>query len=160
MPFNSLAQYVARADDILVVRCVRRQDDETARSIGFYTYQVELRKNLKAVETRKKLWVHAILNQMIPGRRYLVFCFGTVHSEEPMRIDNGQISPVPIPQSFGLDQLKDKAVEQQVRTVLAARRAEIDRLISKLRDEAKLIDKGLGLSLGHDRPDRPPTFSP
>ncbi len=143
MPFNSLVDWADRADDILLVRCVSAVPPELHQVPGLNVYVVDSLRSLKGVEMRERLQVAALLGQMMPGQRYLTFCFGQVHDPNRMRIDNGQISPVHVPDSFRLEDLEGKNVRQQVRTILLARRTEIDRLMQDLKREAQTIDRGL-----------------
>lgn len=139
MMFNSIDQYIKRADGIWIVKTVRRtgQDPEIGP-----LYQVKVLQTLKGDSNERILTVCSVSRRLISGDRYLVFGFNKDSTKE-VWIDNGNISPVPIPMSFSLNELEGKSLKDKISAVLAARHAELGRLIEKYKEEKNALEQGL-----------------
>lgn len=141
MGFNNMDQYISRASNIWIVKCLKCSDQERFRETGT-TYEVEVLKKLKGDSKAKLLTVIPISNELVPRRRYLVFSFGQTSGNE-VWIDNGAISPVAIPGSLSLNELKGKPVRDQVAIILSARCKELDRLIKRYSEQKSILEEGL-----------------
>ena len=103
MPFQNVDRYIERAEQVLVVKCVHRllpSPHENGKG-----YKVEVLRALKGKVDRQTITVISVFNDMDAGQRYLVFAFGKSFGREVSLIDNGLISPLPIPTRFDLRSL-------------------------------------------------------
>ena len=138
MMFNSIEQYIDRADGIWIAEVVKQSGHE--REVP--TYEAKILQTLKGESDKETLTVCTISRQLASGHRYLVFGFNRV-SASGVWMDNGNISPVPIPASFSLTELKEKSVRKQISGIMSARCRELDRLMKELAEEKATLEEGL-----------------
>jgi hypothetical protein len=156
--FTDTDTFVERAKDIVIAKCVGPVPDASKYDDGLYPVDVEvilvvkgLRKNLnekfEGPETEKpanpgtkgKAKI-ATIYTMEAGKTYLLASMGgSAYGTEFLAIP--ELSVVELPPDFRLEDLKNKAVKQQVQTVFAARRQENERQQRRLEEERKLLDK-------------------
>jgi hypothetical protein len=141
MMFNSIDQYISRAKNIWIVRCLEHSDKQRDRRIG-EAYDVEVLKRLKGDSGQDLLTIQTVFNELVPEDRYLVFGFNQ-RSEPEAWLDNGNISPVPIPRSLNLNKLQGKSIKEQISIILSARLEQLDRLIKRYAEEKSVLEKGL-----------------
>jgi hypothetical protein len=140
MMFNSVDQYVEHASGIWIV--------EDIQKIGQEVDQIRVVQTLKGETKGPTMLVTVIFRRLILGDRYLLFGFSVQPSDlnpKGIWMDNGDISPVPIPAMFSISQLQGKPINQQIEMILLARSAEIDNQTKKLTVEKKAIENGLEL---------------
>jgi len=138
MMFSSFDRYIARADGIWVIEVVKQVGKQPW--IG-RTYEAKVLQVLKGDPTKGTLTICALSRALVAGDRYLVFGFSQVTSGA--WIDNGNVSPVPVPSSFSLTQLKGKSVKQQVVAIMTARRQALSGVVQQAREEMALLDRTL-----------------
>ncbi|MCX5636202.1 MAG: hypothetical protein NTX52_00715 [Planctomycetota bacterium] len=139
MMFNSVDQYVERSSGIWIVEVVKQSGQE--RESG-PTYEVKVIQTLKGDPKKKTLTVLAISRELVCGRRYLVFGFNRA-SDSRSWMDNGNVSPIPVPASLSLTELKGKSTKEQISSIMVARSNELDSLIKQLTEEKKALENGL-----------------
>jgi len=139
MMFNNIDQYISRAEGIWIVKTLQRTGQE--RSIG-PVHQAEVLQTLKGDPQEDVLSICPVFRELVPGHRYLVFGF-TRDATNGTWIDNGNVSPVPIPNSFSLTELDGKPLKDKISIVLSARYKELARLIKRYKEEKSVLEKGL-----------------
>lgn len=134
--FNSVDQFLDRADGIWVLEIGDRvRVDEDGHSIC----KAKALNALKATEERPSQ-VKSVFNELSPGGRYLFFGFNR-SSDGKVWVDNGNISPVPIAQSFRLKELEGKTPAEQISMIISARFAQIESEMKRLSDERETLAK-------------------
>jgi len=143
MMFNSIDQYIERAQGIWIVEVIKAESP--SKSIeGGDSFEARVLQTLKGKDNEKTLSVIPVFQQLVPGHRYLVFGFGPMPLPQGTAwLDNGNVSPVAIPPSFSLALLQGKSVKEQLSLILSARSVEIDEQNKRLATEKRAIDKGL-----------------
>ena len=149
MMFNSIDQYIDGADGIWIVEVVKQSGEE--RSDGS-RYEAKILQTLKGEPDKETLTVCAISRQLTSGCRYLVF--GLNRSAGGAWMDNGNISPVPVPTSFSLTELEGKSQREQIACIMIARTKEIERQVKQLSEEKEALEQGLKFQ---ERLDKLPT---
>jgi hypothetical protein len=139
MMFNSVDQYIERAGGIWIVEVLQQNGQEP--EIG-PTYEVKIIQTLKGDSKKETFSLCAISRQLISGSRYLVFGFNRA-PDSGAWVDNGNVSPIPVPPSFSLAAVKGEPVENQISLIMSARSSEIDSLIKQLSEEKKALENGL-----------------
>jgi hypothetical protein len=143
--FNSVDQYLTGAGGIWIVEDI----GEINQRSGF-TYQVKVLQSLKGNFMDQPMEVSVIFRKLIPGDRYLLFGFNfqpADGSSKGIWMDNGNVSPVPIPASFSLARLQGKPVKQAIELILSARSTEIADQVKDLTEEKSEIDHGLRIQM-------------
>ena len=139
MMFNSVTQYVERTDGIWIIKVVKQSGHE--RTVG-PTYEAKILQTLKGRPVKKNLTICAISRKLTARHIYLVFGFNRISTSEAW-LDNGNVSPIPIPASFLLTDLKGKSVKKQIATIMTARCRELERLMKELAEEKAALEGGL-----------------
>jgi len=139
MMFNSVDQYIERAHGIWIAQIVKQTGQQ--REIG-PTYEAKIIRTVKGEPGKEALTICAISRELASGEQYLVFGFNRISTSDAW-MDNGNISPVPVPASFSLVELKGKSVKEQVAAIITARCSDLDRLIKRLAEEKSALERGL-----------------
>lgn len=139
MMFNSINQYIERADGIWIVQIIKESEKE---HMDWPTYQVKVLQTLKGDPDKKTLTVCAISRELMSGHRYLFFGFNRGSASRSW-LDNGNVSPIPLPPTFSFNELEGKSVKEQISRIMTARCKELERLIKELREEKEALKKGL-----------------
>jgi hypothetical protein len=144
--FVDVDTFVERAQHIIVAKCVGPVPSAEEADDGLYAVDVDMiavvkgPKNPSMKLTKTRI---ATIYPMEAGKRYLLTnmggsALGTNFHAVP------ELSVVELPPNFQLDALKGKSMADQVRTVFAARRQEIERQQRLLKQEKALLDKAVG----------------
>lgn len=139
MMFNSIDQYIDRADGIWIVQVVKESGKNDRNRP---TYQAKVLQTLKGDPDKKTLTVWGISRELTPGHRYLFFGFNRRSAGEAW-LDNGNVSPIPLPPTFSFNELEGKSVKEQISSIMTARRRELKRLIKELTEEKATLEEGL-----------------
>ena len=158
--FQSTHNLVERSPDIVIARCVSiPKGAPLAFPDGVFTAEIEVESILKGKGKPGKASLHTAFG-MEAGQRYLV-C-GTPRSVTTLGAFS-ELALVRVPDSLKLTALHGMPLEEQVRAIFAARRAEVSRELqrlqrenpqadqSSLQAELRLLEKATGL----DRPSEP-----
>jgi hypothetical protein len=97
----------------------------------------------------RALSVSAVSRELTSGQRYLVFGFNRTPGDAAW-LDNGNVSPVPVPTSFSLAGLRGKTVKDQISSIMAARCKELERLIKQFQGEKSALENGLAFQKRRD----------
>lgn len=136
MMFNSVDQYLDRANGIWVLQVVRKTGtDQDGRPV----YEAKVLLDVKG-SSEKVLRISSVFNELSLESRYLFFAFGRL-SDGKGWMDNGNLSPVPIPRSFGLSDLEGKPPTEQISMIVSARMAQIEVEMKRLSDEREALSK-------------------
>jgi hypothetical protein len=143
--FVDVDTFVERAQHIIVAKCVGPVHNAEEADDGLYAVHVDMiavvkgpkNPDMKLGKTRI-----ATIYPMETGKRYLLMnmggsTLGTNFHAIP------ELSVVELPPNFQLDALKGKSMADQVRTVFAARRHEIERQQRLLKQEKALLDQAI-----------------
>lgn len=137
MPYQNLDRYIEFAEQILVVKCVGRSPGPHEDGIG---YKVEVLQSLKGKTDHRKITVIGVFNKMDAGKYYLVFGFGKQFGRETSLVDNGQISPMPIPKHFDVRSLTAGNTKSQVLRLFDVRLKHVVKLLADLEMEKAMLD--------------------
>jgi len=144
MMFNSVDRYIERAHiGIWIVEAGNVQAVPNSNpELSYRT--VKVIKVLEGDALSEEMRVTSVFRSLIPGERYLLFGFSAESVDRGGGLmDNGNISPVPIPISFSLALLQGKSLKEQIELILFARIEEIDQQSKELAEEKKAITSGL-----------------
>ena len=138
MMFNSVDQYIKYAKRIWIVEVIKKTRYEFKKGT---IYEVKVLQTLKGKFGEENLSICAVTKELKSGSRYLVFGFN--QQKSGVFLDNGNISPVPIPASFSLNSLKGKSLKEQISCIITARHKELEKLINKMNEEKKALKHGI-----------------
>jgi hypothetical protein len=144
--FNSIDQYVRRAHGIWIVEVTGRI---TTHRGSMPRYHATILQTMKGDTTERTLSVSAVSRELTSGQRYLVFGFNRTPGDAAW-LDNGNVSPVPVPVSFSLAGLRGKTVKDQISSIMAARCRELERLIRQFQGEKSALESGLAFQKRRD----------
>ena len=136
MMFNNLAQYIQRSEGIWIIEVVKPIED---RGLD-HAFEASILQTLKDRARDQTVMVHSVFQRLVVDNLYLFFGF---NQHRGLWIDNGIISPVPIPATFPMAQLRGKPLVDQVAMLLHARSDEINDQLKRLMEERKSIEIGL-----------------
>lgn len=139
MMFNNIAQYIRSAHGIWIVEITRRT---TTQRGPMPLCHARILQTMKGGTDERTLSISAVSRELTPGHRYLVFGFNRT-PDDAAWLDNGNVSPVPIPVSFSLARLRGKTVKEQISSIMAARCEELERLIRQFQGEKSALENGL-----------------
>lgn len=140
--FADIDTYLKRSEDIVIAKCVSipEQGTETFDD-GLFPVQVEIVSIVKGEKTPGRLTV-ATIYDMQPGTNYLLASSGgKVFDTDFLALP--ELSVIPIPANFDLDQLKGKQAKQQVHLILARHLFETEQKLAPLRHLEGLLKKAL-----------------
>jgi hypothetical protein len=143
--FTDTDTFVDRARDIVIAKCLGPVPDSGPYDDGLYPVDVQVIAVLKGPKNKSMKPGRARIATIYPmeaGKTYLLTSLGgSALGTEFLAIP--ELSVVELPPSFRLEELKGKALADQVRAVFAARRAENARQQRLLETEEKLLDKAV-----------------
>jgi hypothetical protein len=147
MLFTDTDTFVKDAKNIVIAKCLGPVPDAILYPDCVYPVDVQVISVLHGSKDKsmkpgkaKIVTVYA----MEAGKTYFLASMGgSAHGTEFLAIS--EMSVVQLPPGFGLEQLKDKDVKEQVRIVFTARLRENEQQRHMLEAERKLLDKALRL---------------
>ena len=143
--FMDTATFAERAKDIIIAACDRPAPEKDYRN-GRHPVDVTVRNVLKGESPVGAMKI-ATIYPMQPGRIYLLASLGgSVDGITFLAIP--ELSVVEIPVGFDTAVLKDMTLVEQLNSIFAARKAEVDRQQQELKREADLLEKALEKKAG------------
>ena len=138
--FMDTDTFIKRAKDIVIAKCISLPEDGSGK-IGLSPVQVEILTVLKGDKKPGELKIVTIY-PMAPGKTYMLTSLGgSAHGTDFLALP--ELSVVPIPSNFELEQLKGKSLKEQVQRVFSRRLYEVEWVLEPLLREKVLLDKGL-----------------
>jgi len=143
--FTDSATFLARAQDIVIAKCLGPLPNPANYFDGLYPVDVQVLYVLKGPKNARikpgKMKI-ATIYTMKAGHTYLLTSMGgSAYGTEFLAAP--ELSVVEVPAGFGLAELKGKTLTEEVQAVFAARRRDIERQQAALAEQKKLLDKAL-----------------
>lgn len=138
VPVMDTEQFVVKASDILVVRCVNPDLKSGPKIDGMTLVEVEVLSVLKGERKVGNAKLATIGQRMEKGKRYLMASFGA--SEFLAQSDQAVVE---LPSDFDIESLAfatDKLLNR-VQKIFDARRAKVNRMIQELQREKAVLDR-------------------
>ena len=132
--------FVAKATDILIVRCINPDVLGGGKNDGLSLVEVEVLVVIKGERKAGKTRLGTIGQPMEAGKRYLMASFGGGVFDTGFLAQSDQ-AVTEMPAEFDLKSLPDKTAVQQAQAIFDARRAQVERLLLQLQREKKVLDK-------------------
>lgn len=143
--FMDTATYAERAKDIIIAAC-DRPAPEKEYGDGLHPVDVTVRDVLKGNSPVGAMKI-ATIYPMQSGKTYLLASLGgSVDGITFLAVP--ELSVVEIPVGFDTSVLKHKTLVEQLNSIFAARRAEVERQQQELKREADLLDQALPKKAG------------
>ncbi len=143
--FMDTATFAERAQDIIIAACDRPVPEKDYGD-GLHPVGVTVRNVLKGKSPVGPMKI-ATIYPMQAGRIYLLTSLGgSVDGITFLAVP--ELSVVEIPVAFDLSLLKDKTLVEQLNSIFAARKAEVDRRQQELKREADLLQMALQKKAG------------
>lgn len=139
MMFNGMNGYIKRAENIWLVQVIKESGTPDENACTYY--EVRIVQTLKGGLKLHEFTACSVGRDLVAGARYVVFGFNMMRPGVWM--DNGNISPIPVPGSVSTDELKGKSLDEQLTYIAQARSKEIDGRISDLKREKEVLERGL-----------------
>jgi hypothetical protein len=139
-PFMDTDTLIKRAQDIIVAECTSILPQETMEN-GFRAAEVNILKVLKGGNKPEHFRI-ATIYEMKPNTTYMLYSIGgNALGTDFLAIP--ELSVVPLPATFKLEDLKDKDVKEQVQYMFSRRLFEVERELAPLLKEKELLEKGI-----------------
>jgi hypothetical protein len=144
-PVMDTPTYVAKAKDVLVVRCLDPNVPIGTRGTvdGLTLVEVEVLAVVKGERTAGKTRLATLGQPMTAGARYLVGSFGGDAFGTGFLAQSDQ-AVVELPPDFDLKQLEGTSAAEQAEAVFVARKAQVERLLRLLQREKDMLDRATG----------------
>jgi len=142
VPTMDTPSFVAKATDLLVVRCLNPDVKGGGKTDGLTLIEVEVLMVLKGERTVGKAKLATSGQRMEKERRYLLASFGGSAFDTGFLAQSDQ-AVVELPPEFDLkspDFVTDK-LQYRVQRIFDARRAQVNRLILELQQEKAVLDR-------------------
>ncbi|MBM3301518.1 MAG: hypothetical protein FJY85_16400 [Deltaproteobacteria bacterium] len=132
--------FIARAKDIIVAECVSVKQSKESED-GLCPVKVRILRVLKGNKQPGGSTI-ATIYPMKPGTVYLLSSLGGfAHGTDFLAIP--ELSVVPLPRGFPLEQLDQKPLKAQVQLIFSRRVYEIEQELDPLMKERELLKRGL-----------------
>ncbi len=138
--FSDTDTHIKRAKDIVTAKCVSIPKQPLTYD-GLYPAEVDVLMILKGDKKRGPLRI-ATVYPMKPGETYLLSSSGGSASGTDF-LALPQLSVVPIPSGFDLDQFKGKSTKRQVQIVFARHLYDIERKLAPLLEQQRMLQQGI-----------------
>jgi hypothetical protein len=139
--FTDTDLFIARAQDIIVAECISPPQGEPMRPHGLQAVDVNTLKVLKGIRSLGSLRI-ATTYPMKPHTTYMLYSLGgNALGTDLLALP--ELSVVPLPAMFRLDELKDKGIKEQVQYLLSRRLFEVERELAPLLQEKALLEKAV-----------------
>jgi hypothetical protein len=133
-------EFVVKATDILVARCVNPDVKGGAKNDGLTLVEVEVLVVLKGGRKVGNTKLATIGQRMEKGQRYLLAGFGGSASDTGFLAQSDQ-SVIALPPDFDLQSIAGRVLLEQVQTLFDARRAQVERMLRELQHEKAILDR-------------------
>jgi hypothetical protein len=132
--------FIDRAKDIVVAECISISPLKEYRD-GMRPVEVNIVKTLKGDKEPGHTQIVTIY-RMEPNSTYLLYSLGgNVGGTDFLAIP--QLSVVPLPRGFKLDELKDKELKEQVQYIFSRRLFELEQELRPMLEEKKLLEQAV-----------------
>jgi hypothetical protein len=132
--------FIARAKDIIVAECISVHTEEPPMC-GLRAVDVNTLKVLKGTRSLGSLRI-ATIYPMKPRTTYMLYSLGgNALGTDFLALP--ELSVLPLPVTFKLDELKDKEIKEQVQYMLSRRFFEVERELAPLLQEKALLEKAV-----------------
>jgi hypothetical protein len=147
IPFTDAETFARRATEVVVADC--RDPDVLGgpKDDGLTLVGVDVVRTLKGDRKAGPARLATIGQPMEKGKRYLMVSFGGSALGSDF-VANADLAVVEVPAGFDLKSLDGKPVADQVRTILAARRAEVAARVRRLEAERAALDAAVAAADG------------
>lgn len=139
MPFTDAESFTRRATEVVVADCSDPDVLGGPKDDGLTLVAVDVVRALKGSRKAGPARLTTIGQPMEKGKRYLMVSFGGSALGSDF-VANADLAVVEVPAGFDLKTLDGKPVAEQMRLVLAARRAEVGARVRRLEAERAALD--------------------
>lgn len=139
--FNNTDRFIEDARDIMVAECISVPPVGPMVD-GIRPVEVSVLRVLKGRTEPGSLRVVTIY-KMNPGTKYLLSDLGGGQALGTNYVFTRQLSVVPLPQTFELDDLDGKDLKEQVQYLFALHLYEVEQELAPLLKEKELLEKGI-----------------
>lgn len=138
--FTDTDTFLERAKDIIVAECISVSGQE-AREDGLQAVEVNILKVLKGARSPGRFRIATIYG-MKPHTTYMLYSLGgdTLGTDF---LALPELSVVPLPATFKVDELEGKDLKEQVQYIFSRRLFEVERDLAPLLEEKKLLEKAV-----------------
>ena len=138
--FTDTDTFVTRAKDILVAECTSIPSQEMMED-GIRVVEVNILKVLKGSNKPVHFRI-ATIYAMKPHTTYMLYSIGG-NTLGTNFLAIPELSVVPLPATFKVDELKDKELKEQVQYMFSRRLFEVERELAPLLKEKELLEKAI-----------------
>jgi len=138
--FEDSDAFVERAKDIVVAECTSIPVHGTVFD-GLREVEVNVLRTLKG-HAKPGHFRIATIYAMKPGVKYMLYSMGGKAFETDF-VATAELSVVPLPTRFEVDELEGKALKEQVQCMFARRLYEVERELAPLLREKELLEKAV-----------------
>lgn len=132
-----------RAKDIVVAECISipAREEQEAREDNFQSIEVNILKVLKGSGKPGRFRI-ATIYPMKPHTTYMLYNLGgSALGTDFLALS--ELSVVPLPATFKVEELKDKELKEQVQYIFSRRLFEVERELAPLLKEKELLEKAV-----------------
>lgn len=133
--------FLKRAKDIVVAECISESPQETLPVDDLQVIDVNIVKVLKG-DGKPGHFRIATIYPMKPQTTYMLYSLGG-SSVGTNFLALPELSVVPLPVTFNVEELKDKELKEQVQCIFSRRLYELERELAPLLQEKELLEKAV-----------------
>ncbi len=138
--FMDTDTFLERAKDIIVAECISVPGQE-ARESGLQAVDVSILKVIKGARTPGRFRI-ATIYPMEPDTKYMLYSLGGKALGTDF-LALPELSVVPLPTTFKVDELKGKEPKEQVQYMFSRRLFQLERELAPLLREKALLEKAV-----------------
>jgi hypothetical protein len=133
--------YIERAAQIWLVQVAEKGPPSDQDGCNYY--RVNVIEAFKGNPESDRPLVCSVFRPLALDGRYLFFGFNRLSTG--IWMDNGNISPVPVPRAMSTNELKGKSLREKLSYIINGRRKEIDTEVLRLKEENNDLGSGMDI---------------
>ena len=140
-PFSDTDTYIKIAGDIVIAKCISVPKQEFIQ--GLVPAEVEVIKVLKGNRKPGSLPIAVFPGSVTPNNTYMLYSFTGGKTLGTDFLAKDELSVIPLPASFDIEELENKDLKEQVQYVFSRYLFEVERALAPLLAQKQLLEKAI-----------------